>query len=96
MAIVQKITPCLWFDNTAKEAMDYYVSVFPEAKIGHVQYYPDESLDEHFVGMSGKVITGEFYLHGQKFICLDGAITGRNCHMYLSPNSAAGAKTGSV
>jgi predicted 3-demethylubiquinone-9 3-methyltransferase (glyoxalase superfamily) len=69
---MQKIIPSLWFDNNAEEAMRYYVSVFKNAKINHIQYYPDENLNEHFKGMSGKVITGEFELDGQKFLCLDG------------------------
>lgn len=67
-----KITPSLWFDNNAEEAMNYYVSVFKNAKIISIDRYPDESLDEHFVGMSGKVINGQFELDGQRFICLDG------------------------
>jgi predicted 3-demethylubiquinone-9 3-methyltransferase (glyoxalase superfamily) len=72
MANVQKITPFLWFDKEAEEAMAYYTSVFPGSHIDHVEYYPDESLDEHFKGMTGKVITGEFTLAGQSFMCLDG------------------------
>ncbi len=72
MATVQKITPFLWFDTNAEEAMEYYTSVFPDSRIEHIERYPDESLDEHFKGMSGKVITGEFYLSGQRFLCLDG------------------------
>ncbi len=67
-----KIIPSLWFDNNAKEAMNYYVSVFPNSKIKNIEYYPDEKLDEHFVGMSGKVLNGEFSLNGLDFICLDG------------------------
>lgn len=69
---MQKITPFLWFDNNAEEAMNYYVSVFEDSKIIHVERYPDESLDEHFKGMSDKVITGIFELNGQQFMCLDG------------------------
>lgn len=69
---MQKIVPSLWFDNNAEEAMNYYVSVFKDSKILGIQYYPDESLDEHFEGMKGKVINGEFELNGQKFQCLDG------------------------
>lgn len=72
MADLQKITPCLWFDMNADEAMEYYTNVFPDSGIGHIERYPDESLDEHFKGMSGKVINGEFYLAGQQFVCLDG------------------------
>lgn len=69
---MQKITPSLWFDMNAEEAMNYYVNVFKNSKINRIDYYPDESLDEHFKGMSGKVINGEFELDGMKFICLDG------------------------
>ena len=68
----QKITPGLWFDNNAEEAMNYYVSVFPNSRINHIENYPDESLDEHFKGMSGKVINGHFTLDGVDFTCLDG------------------------
>ncbi|HWT40789.1 MAG TPA: VOC family protein [Dongiaceae bacterium] len=68
----QKITPSLWFNMNAEEAMNYYVGVFPNSHINHVEYYPDESLDEHFKGMSGKVINGHFTLDGVDFICLDG------------------------
>lgn len=69
---MQKIVPSLWFDNNAEEAMEYYVSVFPNSKIISKDKYPDESLDEHFRGMSGKIINGQFELNGQKFTCLDG------------------------
>lgn len=69
---MNKITPSLWFNNNAEEAMNYYVSVFKNSKIIRIDRYPDESLDEHFKGMSGKVINGEFELDGQRFICLDG------------------------
>ncbi|MFO0920199.1 MAG: VOC family protein [Candidatus Saccharimonadales bacterium] len=75
MATIQKIVPCLWFNDNAEEAMNYYVSVFENSKINSIERYPDESLDEHFKGMSGKVINGEFELDGVKFICLDGGPT---------------------
>ncbi|TYL54579.1 VOC family protein [Agromyces mariniharenae] len=66
------IQPCLWFDDNAREAMEYYVSVFPNSRIERIDEYPDESLDEHFTGMSGKVLNGEFTLNGVRFTCLDG------------------------
>jgi predicted 3-demethylubiquinone-9 3-methyltransferase (glyoxalase superfamily) len=69
---MNRITPSLWFDMNAEEAMNYYVSVFKNSKIIHIDRYPDESLDEHFKGMGGKVINGEFELDGQRFTCLDG------------------------
>lgn len=70
-----KITPALWFDTNAEEAMNYYVSVFKNSQIINITKYPDESLDEHFKGMAGKVINGVFELDGQRFICLDGGPT---------------------
>jgi predicted 3-demethylubiquinone-9 3-methyltransferase (glyoxalase superfamily) len=69
---MQKITPSLWFRDNAQEAMEYYCGVFPNSQIHHIETYPDESLDPHFKGMSGKVINGEFELDGQRFLCLDG------------------------
>lgn len=68
----QLIVPHLWFDMNAAEAMNYYVSVFPNSRILDVQYYPEEALSEHFEGMRGKVIQGVFELDGQRFQCLDG------------------------
>ena len=47
---MQKITPFLWFNDNAVEAMDYYTSVFKNSKVVHVEKYPYESLDEHFKG----------------------------------------------
>ena len=72
MAQLAAIRPCLWFHDRAREAMEYYVSVFPDSHIDSVVEYPDESLDEHFAGMSGKVLNGEFALNGVQFVCLDG------------------------
>ena len=66
------IVPCLWFPDCAEEAMEFYCSVFPDSRVLSIERYPDESLDEHFKGMSGKVLTGRFVLDGTEFICLDG------------------------
>ncbi len=38
-----KITNCLWFDKEAEEAVNYYVSVFPNSKIGETSRYDAES-----------------------------------------------------
>src|SRR5699024_8101965 len=46
------VQPCLWFDDQAREAMEYYVSVFPDSRITSITEYPDESLDPHFHGMT--------------------------------------------
>ena len=72
MAQIAPIQPCLWFDDTAREAMEYYVGVFPDSRIVSIDEYPDESLDEHFAGMAGKVLNGRFTLNGVDFVCLDG------------------------
>lgn len=72
MANPQKITPSLWFDNNAEEAMNFYCEIFPNSSVNHVERYPDESLDEHFRGMSGKVINGQFTLWDMQFSCIDG------------------------
>lgn len=70
--MTQRVIPSLWFDNNAEEAMNYYCEVFPNSQITHIEKYPEESLDPHFEGMSGKVINGQFALDGREFICLDG------------------------
>lgn len=69
---MQKITPSLWFDNNAEEAMNYYVNVFKNSKIIRIDRYPEGYSEGPMAGMSGKVINGEFELNGQRFICLDG------------------------
>lgn len=68
----QKITPFLWFDNNAEEAMNFYTSIFKNSKIVSIQKYPEGSEDPHMKGMEGKVLTGIFELNGQEFMALDG------------------------
>jgi predicted 3-demethylubiquinone-9 3-methyltransferase (glyoxalase superfamily) len=72
MASVQKITPSLWFDNNCEEAMNYYVSVFPDSKIEMIRRYPEGIPEGPMKDMSGKVLTGIFELAGQRFMALDG------------------------
>jgi predicted 3-demethylubiquinone-9 3-methyltransferase (glyoxalase superfamily) len=69
--IKQKITPFLWFDNNAEEAMNFYVSVFKNSKIVGIKRYPEEPVGP-MEGMAGKVLTGVFELEGQTFMALDG------------------------
>lgn len=67
------IVPTLWFaDNNTQEAIDYYLSVFPNSSFDSVMYYPKEELDEHFVGMGGKILQAKFNLNGQPFWAFDG------------------------
>lgn len=75
----QKITPFLWFDKNAEEAMNFYVSIFAgnpassgESKIVNITRYPDGPLEGPMKGMEGKVLTEVFLLNGQKFLALDG------------------------
>lgn len=69
---MQKITPCLWFDIHADEAMTRLTSTFPNSKITTISRYPDMPLDIPMQNMSGKVLTGIFELDGYQFMCLDG------------------------
>jgi len=64
---MQKITPFLWFDNNAEEAMNYYVSIFKNSKVLNVTHYGDAG-----PGPKGTVMTAEFELDGQKFVGLNG------------------------
>jgi predicted 3-demethylubiquinone-9 3-methyltransferase (glyoxalase superfamily) len=69
---MQKITPFLWFDKKAEEALNFYVSVFPDSRIVSNKRYPDGPLEGPMQGMEGKVLTAVFELMGQTFMALDG------------------------
>lgn len=64
---MQKITPFLWFDNQAEEAVNFYVSVFKNSKIVSMARYPEGS-----PGPAGTVMTANFILDGQEFVALNG------------------------
>lgn len=71
---MQKITPNLWFDGNAKEAVDFYVSVFPDSKILSTEYYPkskEEGLADFQLDLAGKVLTIEFELQGMTFTAIN-------------------------
>jgi predicted 3-demethylubiquinone-9 3-methyltransferase (glyoxalase superfamily) len=65
--IRQKITPFLWFDNNAEEAVNFYVSVFKNSNLGALTRYGDAG-----PGPKGSVLTAAFELEGQKFMALNG------------------------
>jgi predicted 3-demethylubiquinone-9 3-methyltransferase (glyoxalase superfamily) len=67
---VQKITPFLWFDNQAEEAVNFYVSLFKNSKINSVKRYGDAG-----PGPKGSVMIVTFQLEGQDFIALNGGPT---------------------
>jgi len=64
---MQKITPFLWFDNNAEEAMNFYVSIFKNSKVISVARYGDAG-----PGPKGSVMTANFQLNGQEFVALNG------------------------
>src|SRR5882724_8699088 len=69
---MQKITPFLWFDTQAEEAINFYVSIFKNAKIVSITRYPEGPLKGPMKDMEGKVLTVVFELEGQRFMALDG------------------------
>ncbi len=64
---MQKITPCLWFDDQAEEAARFYTAIFKNSKIGEVAYY-----GEGAPRPKGSVLTVRFQLDGQEFLALNG------------------------
>jgi predicted 3-demethylubiquinone-9 3-methyltransferase (glyoxalase superfamily) len=70
----QKITPNLWFDGNAKEAVDFYVSAFPDSKVVSTIYYPKsaaEGLADFQLNMAGKELTLDFELGKQRFTAIN-------------------------
>ena len=68
---MKTITPNLWFDGNAKEAVEFYVSVFPDSKIITTTYYPKEGLADFQKDMAGKELTVEFELSGNHFVAIN-------------------------
>lgn len=58
---MQKITPCLWFDDRIEDAVNFYVSVFKDGKILDISRYPD-----------GRIMTANFVIQGAEFQALNG------------------------
>ena len=64
------IVPCLWFNDTAEQAVVLYTSLFPNSKRGGTSYYgPNAPMPE------GTVLTCTFFLDGQEFMALNGGPT---------------------
>ena len=68
---MQKITPCLWFDTQAEEAVKFYTSIFKRSKIGDITRYGKEGYEIHG-REAGTVMTVDFEIEGQKFVALNG------------------------
>jgi len=64
---MQKITPFLWFDGKAEDAMNFYVSIFKNSKVVRVTRFGDAG-----PGPKGAVMSATFQLEGQEFFALNG------------------------
>ena len=65
MAKIQRIAPCLWFDNQAEEAAKFYVGIFKKSKIVAVTRYSEAGYEVHR-RPAGSVLTVAFELEGQR------------------------------
>lgn len=68
---MKTITPNLWFDGNAKEAVEFYLSVFPSSKIITTMYYPEEGLLDFQKNLAGKELTIDFELSGNRFTAIN-------------------------
>lgn len=72
---MRKITPFLWFDNNAEDAINFYTKLFPDSEIMTLQKYPDDmpspAEGPDLSPLAGKVMHGEFSLLGQEFKAMD-------------------------
>jgi predicted 3-demethylubiquinone-9 3-methyltransferase (glyoxalase superfamily) len=71
MQVVQKISPCLWFDDQGEEAARFYTGIFPNSKIVNVSRYGEAGREIHGKA-PGTVMTVAFVLDGQAFTALNG------------------------
>jgi predicted 3-demethylubiquinone-9 3-methyltransferase (glyoxalase superfamily) len=71
MPLIQKITPCLRFDDQAEEAAKFYTEIFKNSKIKKISRYGKEGYEIHRK-REGSVMTVEFELDGQPFTALNG------------------------
>jgi predicted 3-demethylubiquinone-9 3-methyltransferase (glyoxalase superfamily) len=70
---MQKITPFLWFEDQAEEAVKFYTSIFKNSKTGRILRYGEEAAKISSTGQpAGSVLTVEFEIEGQKFVALNG------------------------
>lgn len=69
--ITHQITPCLWFDTQAEDAVNFYVSVFKNSKINRKSYFTQEGSEIHR-HKPGSVMTVDFQINGQQYTALNG------------------------
>lgn len=70
MARTQKISPNLWFNSVADQAVNFYATIFDDFKIGRKAYYTEEGQEFHHK-KPGTVMTIEFEIGGQQFVALN-------------------------
>jgi predicted 3-demethylubiquinone-9 3-methyltransferase (glyoxalase superfamily) len=68
---MQKITPFLWFDDQAEDAVKFYTTVFENSNVGRILLYGEEAAKTSS-RPTGSVLTIEFEIEGQKFVALNG------------------------
>lgn len=68
---MKDLTPNLWFNGNAKEAVEFYSSVFPESKVITTSYYPQEDLADFQKDMAGKELAIDFELMGNRFVAIN-------------------------
>ena len=71
MPVIQKITPCLWFDDQAEQAAAFYTGIFSNSKIVDISRYGEAGREIHGK-TAGTVMTVAFELDGQRFTALNG------------------------
>jgi len=69
--MTHKITPCLWFDNQAEEAANFYTGIFKNSKIESISRYGKEGFEFHGQP-EGTAMTVVFQINGQQFTALNG------------------------
>ena len=70
---MQKITPFLWFNGQAEDAVKFYTAIFKNSKIGRILRYGEETAKVSASGQpAGSVLTIEFEIEGQTFVALNG------------------------
>lgn len=71
MSTLQPITPCLWFDDQAEAAAEFYTAIFPNSRIVSMTRYGEAGQETHHQPV-GSVMTVAFELNGQPFTALNG------------------------
>ena len=81
---MQRISPFLWFDTQAEDAVKFYISIFKNSKIEKITRCPEEAAKK--IGREpGSVLTVEFTLDGEEFVALKGRLSGSQATQKMDP-----------